>query len=188
MRKAKTFSHARCLQAGLGAALLSLLCACGSGDNPVTGHKFSTLKAKHKAATSNPGEEPLTEMVAAVSATKNGPPVELRFALPQRPEVGQELDLSVAVVPLAPAPSSISVAFQVGDGLDIVDGFQLDEVEKPAEGAPLRHVVRIIPKRDGIFMVTAVVTLGPANQHVTRTFSIPVIAGEGMPEQVAKGS
>jgi len=53
------------------------------------------------------------------------------------------------------------------------------------DGTPIRHVVRILPKRDGIFALTAVVSFSESNQDWTRTFSIPVIAGEGLPEQVA---
>jgi hypothetical protein len=48
-------------------------------------------------------------------------------------------------------------------------------------------VVKILPKRDGIFALTAVVSFTSANLDSSRTFSIPVIAGEGLPDQVAKG-
>ncbi len=126
-------------------------------------------------------------MVAAVSASKAGPPIEIRFALPSRPEVGQAMDIDIAVIPRAPVPDSVSVSFQVVDGLEIVDGSQLQRVDNLVDGTPIRHVVRILPKRDGIFALTAVASFVTANQDATRTFSIPVIAGEGLPEQVAKG-
>jgi hypothetical protein len=126
-------------------------------------------------------------MVTAVSASKAGPPVELKFSLPVRPEVGQVTDIDVAVVPLDPVPDNVSVAFQVVEGLEIVDGSQLDRVEKLTVGTPIRHVVKVLPKRDGIFTLTAVVSFTAANQDLNRTFSIPVIAGEGMPDQVARG-
>jgi hypothetical protein len=125
-------------------------------------------------------------MVAAVSSAKAGPPVEMKFALLTRPEVGQVMDLDVAVVPRAPVPESLSVSFQVADGLDIVGGSQLERVDKLEDGTPIRHVVKILPKRDGVFALTAVVSFVEANQDWSRTFSIPVIAGEGLPEQVAK--
>jgi len=113
--------------------------------------------------------------------------VELKFALPSRPEVGQVMDLDVAVVPRDPVPESLSVSFQVTEGLDIVEGSQLERVDKLVDGTAIRHVVKILPKRDGIFALTAVVSFAMANQDWSRTFSIPVIAGEGLPEQVAKG-
>jgi hypothetical protein len=96
------------------------------------------------------------------------------------------MDLDVAVVPRQPVPDSLSVSFQVADGLDIVEGAQLERVGKLTDGTPVRHVVKILPKRDGIFALTAVVSFAASNQDWSRTFSIPVIAGEGLPEQVAK--
>ncbi len=126
-------------------------------------------------------------MVTAVSASKPGPPVEMKFSLPARPEVGQVLDLQVAVIPRAPVPDNLAVSFRTTDGLEIVDGSELERVDKLVDGAPLRHVVKVIPKRDGIFTVTAVVSFTQENQDTMRTFSIPVIAGEGLPDQVAKG-
>ena len=98
------------------------------------------------------------------------------------------MDLDVAVVPRTPVPESLSVSFQVVDGLDIVDGSQLERVDKLVDGTPIRHVVKILPKRDGVFTLTAVVSFVAANQDWSRTFSIPVIAGEGLPEQVAKSA
>jgi hypothetical protein len=97
------------------------------------------------------------------------------------------MDVDVAVVPRAPVPDNVSVSFQVVDGIDIVEGSQLERVGNLVEGSPIRHVVRILPKRDGIFALMAVVSFASANQDSSRTFSIPVIAGEGLSDQVAKG-
>src|SRR5439155_18929102 len=97
------------------------------------------------------------------------------------------MDVDVAVVPVAPVPDSLSVVFQVPDGLDIVAGSQLEQVDKLVDGTPIRHVVKVLPKKDGIFALTAVVNFSASNQDWSRTFSIPVIAGEGLREQVAKG-
>ena len=167
----------------LGAA------GCGSGSQPAqsgTATVGKSHKAKKSDGPSKPGEESLGDMVAAVSASK-GPPVELKFALPVRPEVGQVTDIDVALVTSQPVPDSVSVSFQVGDGLDIVDGSQMERIDKPAVGTPIRHVVKVLPKRDGIFALTAVVSFTVSNQETNRTFSIPVIAGQGLPDQVAKG-
>jgi hypothetical protein len=142
---------------------------------------------KAKKAGAGAGEDNLADMVSAVSAAKAGPPVELKFALPTRPEVGQVMALEVAVIPRAPVPTSISASFQVVDGLEVVEGSQLERVGQLVDGKPIRHVVKVLPKRDGIFTLTAVVSFEQANQEWARAFSIPVIAGEGLPEQVAKG-
>ncbi|HWM66917.1 MAG TPA: hypothetical protein VNO35_10060 [Steroidobacteraceae bacterium] len=190
MRISGTFWHSSWLAVVAAGCLLG---ASGCGSSDQTGQSTaSTASGKshkpHKSsAPSKPGEEPLSDMVAAVSGSKAGPPVDLKFSLPVRPEVGQVTDIDVAVVPLEPVPDNVSVSFQVVDGLEIVDGSQLDRVEKLTGGTPIRHVVKILPKRDGIFALTAVVSFTASSQELNRTFTIPVIAGEGMPDQVAKG-
>ena len=174
-------------------AVLAAGCAlgmggCGSSDTPAAS-KSSSAKSHQqpkRAQPANPGEIALADMVAAVSASKGGPPVELKFQLSSRPEVGQVMDIDVAVVPRAPIPDSVSVSFQVAEGIEIVDGSQLERVDKLFDGMPIRHVVKILPKRDGIFAVTAVVSFVAQNQDLSRTFLIPVISGEGLAEQVAK--
>jgi hypothetical protein len=176
-------------RAVLAAAVLLGVSGCGSGDPADSTTSAATAKShkQHKTpVATTPGELPLGEMVAAVSASK-GPPVELKFSLPTRPQVGQVTEIEVAIVPRAPVPDNLSVDFQVAEGLEVVGGAQLDRVEKLTDGSPLRHVVKVLPKRDGIFTLTAVVSFSAANQNLNRTFSIPVIVGEGMPDQVVKG-
>jgi hypothetical protein len=187
MRKADAFWRAGWL-AVLAAGWLLVVSGCGSGTSPGAAASAANAKAhkQHKSPTT-PGEEPLDDMVAAVSASKAGPPVELKFSLPTRPEVGQVMDIDVAVVPRAPVPDTVSVSFQVVDGIDIVDGSQVEPVGNLVDGTPIRHVVKILPKRDGIFALTAVVSFTSANLDSNRTFAIPVIAGEGLPDQIAKG-
>lgn len=189
MLKAEVFWRAGCL-AVITASLLLGVSGCGSADAPTAAKSSAnakTRKQQRSADSTQRGDIPLSDMVAAVTATKGAPPVEMKFLLPSRPEVGQVLDVDVALIPRAPIPDSVSVSFQVVDGLEIVEGSQLERVDKLVDGTPLRHVVKVLPKRDGIFTVTAVVSFVASGQDSNRTFSIPVIAGEGMPEQVAKG-
>src|SRR3569833_624132 len=138
------------------------MAGCSSGDSQTkaTTAASKAHKGKKSDGASKPGEENPGDMVAAVSASK-GPPVELKFMLPVRPEVGQITDID--------------------------QGSQMDRVEKLTAGSPIRHVAKELPKRDGIFSLTAVVSYTSSNQDVNRTYSIPVIAGQGMPDQVAKG-
>ncbi|HZO21824.1 MAG TPA: hypothetical protein VFB37_04910 [Steroidobacteraceae bacterium] len=193
MRKTGTFQQAWLWLAVFFCAGACLLSACGNADNPksaTSSYNAKARKAQKPVHSTKPGEEDLTEMVAAVSATKAGPPVEMRFALQQSPQVGQPVAVSIALVTSAPALDSVSASFQASDGLDIVEGAESPRVDRPVPGTPLRHVLRIVPKRDGIFAVTAVVTVDSSNQHSTRTFLIPVIAGEGLsePAKSAEGS
>ena len=161
---------------------------CGSGDQNAQSAATSVKshKAKTAATPGKPGEVSLGDMVAAVSSSK-GPPVELKFSVPVRPEVGQPTEIDVALIPSQPLPDSVSISFQVVDGLDIVDGSQMERVDKLTAGTPIRHVLKVLPKRDGIFALTAVVSYTASSQEMNRMFSIPVIAGVGLTDQVAKG-
>jgi hypothetical protein len=188
MRKADIFRRAGWIAAWAVGGLLGVS-GCGSGDRiaSATGFAHTQSHKSHQTRDAQPGEQPLADMVTAVSASKAGPPVELKFALPTRPEVGQVMDVDVAVVPVAPVPDTVSVSFQVVEGLDIVEGSQLERVGNLVAGTPVRHVVKLLPKRDGVFALTAVVSFTSANLESSRMFSIPLIAGEGLPDQVAKG-
>jgi hypothetical protein len=186
MRKASVFWRAGWMAALAMGGVLSVS-GCGSGDKPAGATSSAKAPKLHKSIPTTTGGQALGDMVAAVSASKPGPPVELKFSLPTRPEVGQAMDVDVAVVPRAPVPDNVSVSFQVVDGIDIIEGSQLERVGNLVDGIPIRHVVKILPKRDGIFTLTAVVSFTSANQDSSRTFSIPVIAGEGLSDQVAKG-
>jgi hypothetical protein len=187
VRKAEVFFRAGCL-ATLACLALAGVSACGSKGSLSSGSGVTASKA-HKSTkkAAKAGEENLADMVAAVSSAKSGPPVEVRFSLPARPEVGQEIDLNVALIPRAPIPDSVAATFSAAEGIEVVDGGQLDRTENLVDGSPIRHVVRIRANRDGIFALSAIVSFNQANQDLVRTFSIPVIAGEGFPEQVAKG-
>jgi hypothetical protein len=125
-------------------------------------------------------------MVAAVSKGKGGPPVGLKFELRQAPQVGQAVDVDIAVLPDAPAITRINGKFQAGEGLELIDGAQLEQVEKPAAGSVIRHVVRVMPKQDGIFTVTATLSVDLADDSISRVFSIPVIVGDGLAGSDAK--
>ena len=166
------------------AGLLLGLCACGSSSKSAdAAHSKQTSTNKR---VTDPSSRPPEDMVAAVSVGKGGPPVGLKFELRSSPQAGQLVDLDLAVIPDAAAIERIDGRFDGGDNLSLVEGGDLGAVEKPAQGSVIRHVVRLLPKQDGIFTVTAAVTVTLANDSITRTFTIPVVVGEGLPELTAK--
>jgi len=168
------------------AALLLTLYGCGSSnDSTDAGNSKKAASAVTKKHVMDPGNRPLEDMVAAVSAGKGGPPVALKFELRSSPQAGQPLDLDVAVLPDAQSIARINGSFRGSDGLDLVDGGELEAVDKPAPGAVIRHVVRVLPKQDGIYTVTAAVSVDLASDSITRTFTIPIIVGQGVPELTA---
>jgi hypothetical protein len=119
------------------------------------------------------------DMVRAVGdATGGGVPVEVRFALRDRPEVGKPAELDLELVPSAPLDRIIT-SFYAAPGLSVASGAQSAETERPEPGVPIEHTLKIVAQRDGIFSVTATVLADSSAGSVARTFTIPIIAGAG---------
>jgi hypothetical protein len=167
------------------ATLLLDLYGCGSSHESEEAAR-SRKKADSAHKVIDPATRSPEDMVAAVSPGKGGPPVGLKFELRSNPEAGQPLDIDIAVLPDAPTINLLHARFQCGEGLDLIEGGELEAVEKPAQGSVIRHVLRLVPKRDGIFVINASVSLDLADDSIVRTFTIPVIVGDGLPELAAR--
>jgi hypothetical protein len=169
-------------------ALLAGLSACGGSSNQSADATHSTAKKSEGGhhAPANPSDRSPTDMVSAVSAGKGGPPVELKFELRDAPQAGKALEVDMAILSDAPAINRLYAQFTGGDGIDLVDGSNLAAIEKPAQGQVIRHLVRVLPQKDGIYTFNAAVTVDLADGSVTRTFTIPVIVGEGLADVSGK--
>lgn len=165
---------------------LGLLAGCGSSSGSGTGSVAAKTKKAHTQVSTDPAERPPADMVAGVSPSKAGPPVALKFELREPPQAGQLLDVDIAILADAPAINRIYGKFQGAEGLDLVEGGELPAIDKPAAGSIIRHVVRVLPKQDGIFTVSATVSVDVADDSLSRTYSIPVIVGDGLTEQTAR--
>ena len=130
--------------------------------------------------------DPTADMVSAVSGATAQAPVELKFALADRPQVGQPLDVEIAVLPVSEV-DRIAASFRAGPGLELRHGEQMAAIQNPEPGAAINHKLTLVPKEDGIFFVSATVHVDSPTASITRTFSIPIIAGTGVP-QVEGGS
>jgi hypothetical protein len=153
--------------------LASSLTGCGSDPAPAT--------AASAAGKAKPGAGGRADMVAAVSSTRNIGAVDVRFALSGRPVVGQPVDIRLSFRPGIEL-DRLFARFQASDGLDLVKGAETGQLDRPAIGADIQHIVTVVPKSDGIFYVTAVVLTDSPTESVTRNYSIPIIAGAGLAE------
>ena len=174
----------RCSAAALGA--VAILGACSSGETP--GAAASAARPSQAAQRKSlPSNVLSPDMVSAVSAGGTGAPaVQVKFELRQRPGVAQPVDIDLAIVPASGALDRVSGKVEVGDGLELVAGGEIPPTERPVEGVPILHSIKVLPKKDGIFTVSAVLGVDAAGESSTQTFSIPVIVGAGLPEQPAK--
>lgn len=161
-------------------AMAAFALGCDSaGDASADTTAAKTQSAKPGAARAGQA------MVAAVSAGQGSSSVDVKFELTQRPEVGKPVDISLALIPTARL-ELLYARFQADEGLELVKGGQTEQIARPTPGSPVSHTVTVIPKRDGIFTVTAVVLTDSDSDSVSRNFSIPLIAGSGLPEWSAK--
>jgi hypothetical protein len=125
---------------------------------------------------------PQADMVAAFSANRAQQGlVDLKFQLTKRPVVGEPVDIELALTP-AVELERLFARFQVAEGLQLVSGGETDHMEHPAAGVPVGHKITVVAKSDGIFYITAIVLADSEKESVARTFSIPIIAGQGLVE------
>jgi hypothetical protein len=165
-------------------ALAAAVGACGSGHDS-------------KAAAAPPADAPAVDaggyasrnMVAAVTSVAGSTalPIQVKFELGQRPEVAQPLEVNIAIVPLSPNLDRIYGKVEGEEGLEVVDSAELSGLEKPAEGVPIQHVFKVLPKQDGIYTLTATLSgVDTAGQVTTQAYTIPIIAGRGFPDLPVK--
>ena len=127
------------------------------------------------------------KMVGAVAANKpSALPIQVKFELRDRPQVGQPVELALAIVPMSASVDRVSGKVEGEEGLEVVEGAQIAPTDRPAEGTPIRQSVKVLPRQDGIFTVHVVVSVDAGGQTSSEAYAIPVIAGSGAPDLPAK--
>ena len=165
------------------ALLAGLLVACSSGDSGGAGGS-STAAQKRPP---RPADATARTMVSAIAANKpSAVPVQVRFDIKEHPEAGQPVDIHLALVPISGSIDHLSGTVAGDDGLDLIDGAEIPPVDHPADGVPIMHAIKVRPARDGIYTFKATVTVDSAAQTSTETFTMPLIAGAGVPATPAK--
>ena len=166
----------------MATLVVACLGACGSSEKDEgLAHGKAAKDKKPVAAVAG---DPTADMSVAVSATKAPSAVNVKFQVSERPQPGQPVSVEFVLIP-DPTVQSLAAKFEGDDGLTVVGGDQLPAVDKPAANVPIRHKVTVLPKSDGIYTVTATLTVATAEDSRARIFSIPVIAGDGLPQLAA---
>ena len=157
----------------LSVALATVFAGCGShSDSTPAQSPAKTITRK----VVNPADD-TSRMVSAVAASKPSTlPVQLKFDLHDRPDIGQPLEVDLAIVPMSASVDRVSGRVEGDEGLEIVDGAQIPAADRPVEGSPIRQSVKVLPKQEGIFTVHAQVTVDAGGQTSTETYAIPVMA------------
>ena len=165
-----------CLALSLG--LTVALCGCGSSNTPGTAtvHKTGPVR---KAAT--PADSLSPHLVSAVVTGKTGAALlSVKFEVDARPDVGDPVDVDLVIVPAADTIDRFSGNIQGEDGLDVVDGATIAMTEKPAFGTPIHHAFKVVARRDGIYTLTANLTVDSGGESLAPVYSMPIIAGNGL--------
>ena len=168
-------------------AAAAILAGCGS--HSPGGGAASAPGAKTVAKKPlNPMDQLSRNMVSAVASTKPSMvPVQVKFELRGRPDVGQPVDLDLAIVPMSASVDRVSGKVEGEDGLELVEGGDIAASDRPTEGVPIRHTVKVLPKREGIFTVRTTLVVSASGVASTESYSMPLIAGNpgGSPETPA---
>jgi len=173
------------LRGGLIAAA-SILAGCGYFGSTQPAQAFHLRPKAHVQQPVDPAARALAGMVEAVGPSGTPAPIELRFSIRARPEVGQDDEVDYAVIPQVAGLETIRLAFGALTGLQVVSHGPMLAAIKPASGVPIFGSVTVRPVKAGLFTLTAAVAVveSATGDSVVWPFSIPVIAGQG-PAQTA---
>ena len=168
------FALALVLGLVLGAA------GCGSQNAPAPAQAKAAAPVR-KAAS--PADNLSPYLVAAVTTAKSGASLlRVKFEVGARPAVGEAVDVDLVIVPAADHIEEISGTVSGDDGLEVLSGATIPVTEKPAFGSPIHHSLRVRAKRDGVFTLSAAVTVNADGQSLAPVYSMPLIAGNGLAE------
>ena len=149
----------------------TLLAACGGGQDADTAARAA---ATRRVVASGP-----EQMVAVVPVIQGESPLDLRFEIGSRPRLGEPFNVSLAVLSSAPGVRSFTVSFQSSDAIEVASGGEWVVEPKPKSATIHTHELTLVPRREGVFYVPLVVVVRQDATPVSRSFSIPVIVGEG---------
>jgi hypothetical protein len=158
----------------LGLALT--LSGCGSKSETQPKPKVAAPVKK----VASPADSLSPNLVGAVTTGKNGAGMlQVKFELAGRPDVGEPVDVDLVLVPQADTIDRITGTVQADDGLEVVSGGTFATTEKLVYGTPIHLPLKVRAKRDGIFTLSASLSIESAGQTLAPVYSMPLIAGNG---------
>lgn len=162
---------------------MCLLGACGYfKSSPLAGSARAVPSAPVQPL--DPTARALAGMVDAVGPAGGEIPIEFKFSIRNRPEVGADDEVDYAIIPQIPGIERVHVVFGALDGIEVTRQGPALAAIRPASGAPIFGSVTIRPLKTGLFTLTAAIGVQTPNQSLALPFRMPVIAGEG-PTQTA---
>ncbi|MCM2311871.1 MAG: hypothetical protein NDI84_10745 [Steroidobacteraceae bacterium] len=175
-------------------ALAAVLAACGRGEDETAAKTGAPAAngAPAEGTAAPPAESPDDKrMATAVVTGKTSAPVDLKYDVLAKPNVGQPVEVELVLLPRL-AADTLEVEVTGIPGLTVVSGGAI-KFEGVAGGD--RHVAKVIVQADapGIYYVNVVARMSTKVQTEVRTFSVPVVVGavpaarKAEPQQDAAG-
>jgi hypothetical protein len=159
----------------LGWVLVTVLVGC-SREPASDKAQAAATPAVAVSAKSPEIDAALKRMVSGVSPTKDESTIELKFELKDRPQLGQPLTISIALLPKLSA-NTMRVTYISTDALTVQPGGAPAEYRDVLPGNVYQHELSVVPRDNGVYYVSAVVLLDSDTGSVARTFAIPVVVG-----------
>lgn len=158
-------------------ALAAVLAACGRGKDEQAAATDTPAAAGSPAnGAAAPAESPDDKRMAnAVVTGKTSAPVDLKYDVLAKPDVGQPFEVELAFAPRLPA-AALEVEVTGIPGLTVVSG-GATRFENVTAGE--RYVAKALVQADapGIFYANVVAKMVTQVQTEARTFSVPVVVG-----------
>jgi len=157
-------------------ALAAVLAACGRGEEQAAVTPAPSATPDGGSVGAAPVEAPEDKRLAnAVPTGKTAAPVDLKYDVLAKPQVGQPFEIELALLPRL-AADALEVEVTGIPGLVIVSG-GVAKFEGVSSGD--RHVARVLVQADaaGIYYANVVARMITQSRSEARTFSVPVVVG-----------
>jgi hypothetical protein len=162
-------------------AVIAVICCCGwlaacsqDASPPPSSAATPRFKAPGQARK-GPSVEELTAGMASAPTMGKAPLVaDLKFELGQRPNIGQAVEINLALVPkFDGGPATVQLSGS--QGLDATQGDVPFEVAEVAAGEVYRHTLHVTPTMEGVLLVNLTVSLKHDEVSDSQVFFVPVI-------------
>lgn len=159
----------------------TLVTGCGGGDKDKEAAK-AAKRAKAEATAENGGAKPpagpadkQARLADAVVDSKTSAPIDMKYDLPAKPEVGAPFEVELA---FAPRLAADSLEFEVTDavGLTIV-GEKTGKFSPVEAGQTYTAKVLVQGDKPGLYYVGVLAKFSTQVQTESRAFAVPVVLG-----------
>jgi len=163
----------------MAVAMVVALAGC-SGSSEQARLRHEVAQSGGTNAGSHP-DDPTADMVNAVSSAEGKPPVYLKFRMLTAPQIGQPLELQLALIQEPKLEiDTLKVSLQPREGLQLKSASPID-FGKPGIGATHMIPVTLLPLQTGVLSLAVTVLVDTERETLTRGYTVPVLVLPAQP-------